>query len=73
MAIIPEYIKRKRSLTITYADPRMEEYLQRPCGLIVYQDDCLYTAIKLAGYDWVEADKFKLLVKNSRRNEGTKR
>ncbi len=60
MAIIPEYIKRKEDPSvITYADPRMEEYLQKSYGLIVYQDDCLYTAIKLAGYDWVEADKFR--------------
>jgi len=60
MAIIPEYIKRKEDpSTITYADPRMAEYLQQSYGLIVYQDDCLYTAIKLAGYDWVEADKFR--------------
>lgn len=60
MAIIPEYIKRKENPdSITYADPRMKSYLQKSYGLIVYQDDCLYTAINLAGYDWVEADKFR--------------
>ena len=26
---------------------------------MVYQDDCLYTAIELAGYDWVTVDKFR--------------
>ena len=60
MAIIPEYIKRKENpLLTTYLDPRMEKYLKKSYGLIVYQDDCLYTAIYLAGYDWIEADKFR--------------
>ncbi|MDD2823075.1 MAG: DNA polymerase III subunit alpha [Candidatus Daviesbacteria bacterium] len=60
LAIIPEYIARKRDPgKITYFDPRMEEYLQRSLGLLVYQDDVLLTAIKIAGYDWEEADKFR--------------
>jgi DNA polymerase-3 subunit alpha len=28
-------------------------------GMLVYQDDVLLTAINLAGYDWLEADKFR--------------
>jgi len=60
MAIIPEYIARKEnSDKIEYIDPRMKKFLSKSYGLIVYQDDCLYTAIYIAGYDWVEVDKFR--------------
>ncbi|MBU4210510.1 DNA polymerase III subunit alpha [Patescibacteria group bacterium] len=60
MAIIPEYIARKNDpKKISYIDPRMEKFLEKSYGLLVYQDDCLYTAINLAGYNWVEADKFR--------------
>ena len=60
MAIIPEYIARKRDASkISYFDPKMEKFLDKSYGLLVYQDDCLYTAIELAGYSWVEVDKFR--------------
>jgi len=60
MAIIPEYIARKNDPSKTsYFDPRMEKWLKKSYGLLVYQDDCLYTAIELAGYNWVEVDKFR--------------
>ena len=57
---IPDYIKRSQDpSSITYLDPRMEEYLDQSLGLIVYQDDVLLTAINLAGYNWEEVDKFR--------------
>ncbi len=60
MDSIPEYIKRKHnSELVDYLDPRMEKYLDASYGLLVYQDDVLLTAIELAGYDWMEADKFR--------------
>ena len=60
MQMIPEYIARKNDpKNITYFDPKMEKYLKKSYGLLVYQDDCLYTAIELAGYNWVEVDKFR--------------
>ncbi|MBU3935679.1 DNA polymerase III subunit alpha, partial [Patescibacteria group bacterium] len=60
MAIIPEYIARKKDpKKIKYLDPRMKQFLEKTYGLLVYQDDCLYTAINLAGYNWTEADKFR--------------
>jgi DNA polymerase-3 subunit alpha len=37
----------------------MEKFLDKSYGLLVYQDDCLYTAIELAGYNWTEVDKFR--------------
>lgn len=63
MEVIPEYIKRKNDPSlVSYLDPRMEKFLGESYGLIVYQDDLLFCAIDLAGYSWLEADKFRKAV-----------
>jgi len=63
MESIPEYIKRKHNTRLVkYLDPRMKKYLGESYGLIVYQDDLLFSAIELAGYNWEEADKFRKAV-----------
>lgn len=63
MQTIPEYIERKRNpKLVKYADPRMEKFLGASYGLIVYQDDLLFCALDLAGYNWEEADKFRKAV-----------
>jgi len=60
MAIIPEYIARKHGKSpITYYHPKMENFLDKSYGLLVYQDDLLLTAIELAGYTWKTVDKFR--------------
>ncbi len=60
MESIPEYIRRKYNpALVTYPDPRLEKILGASYGLLVYQDDVMLTAIELAGYDWMEADKFR--------------
>lgn len=60
LGVIPEYIQRKHNpKLIKYLDPRMKEYMEQSLGLLVYQEDVLYTAINLAGYSWEEADKFR--------------
>ena len=40
----------------------MKKFLGESYGLIVYQDDLLFCAIELAGYNWEEADKFRKAV-----------
>jgi DNA polymerase-3 subunit alpha len=63
MSVIPEYIARKNNpKLVKYLDPRMKDYLDKSYGLIVYQDDLLFSAISLAGYTWEEADKFRKAV-----------
>lgn len=63
MAVIPEYIKRKKNpKLVKYPDSRMEKFLDASYGLIVYQDDLLFCALDLAGYSWEEADKFRKAV-----------
>ena len=60
METIPEYIERKHNKELVkYADPRMKEYLEFSNGLLVYQDDVMLTAIYLAGYSWLDADKLR--------------
>ncbi len=60
MDFIPEYIRRKHNPeVIDYPHPDIEEILEKSLGLLIYQDDIMLTAIKLAGYDWLEADKFR--------------
>ncbi|MEM1311851.1 MAG: DNA polymerase III subunit alpha [Patescibacteria group bacterium] len=57
MVNIPEYIKRKKNpKAIKYYLPQMKKWMEPSYGILVYQDDVLYTAIEIAGYDWGEAD-----------------
>jgi len=63
IAVIPEYIRRKRNpKLVKVIDKRVEKYLEASYGLVVYQDDLLFCAIELAGYTWEEADKFRKAV-----------
>ncbi len=60
---IDEYIARKNGTARTiYLHPKMESYLAKTFGVLVYQDDLLMTAIELAGYSWGEVDKFRKAV-----------
>ncbi len=60
MESIPEFIKRKHNpQLITYSEPKLKEILQMSYGILVYQDDVLTIAIKVAGYTWEEADKLR--------------
>lgn len=60
LGVIPEYIQRKHNpKLIKYLDLRMKEYMEQSLGLLVYQEDVLFTAINIAGYSWEEADKLR--------------
>ena len=60
MANIPDYIHRKNDNSlIQYYVPQMSKWMKDSYGILVYQDDLLYTVINLAGYDWAEADTFR--------------
>ncbi|HSX40081.1 MAG TPA: DNA polymerase III subunit alpha, partial [Candidatus Saccharimonadales bacterium] len=63
MANIPEFVARKHNpKLITYPDPRLEDTLKESYGIITFQDDLLLTAIQVAGYSWLEADKLRKAV-----------
>jgi DNA polymerase-3 subunit alpha len=60
MANIPEFIRRKHNPSlIKYPDPRLSDILRESYGVITFQDDVLLTAIRVAGYSWLEADKLR--------------
>jgi len=60
---IPEYIARKQGRSrITYFHPKAEKFLAKSYGILVYQDDLLFTAMELAGYTWETVDKFRKAV-----------
>jgi DNA polymerase-3 subunit alpha len=60
MQVIPEFIKRKQNPSlITYPDERLKDILKESYGVLTFQDDVLLTVITLAGYTWLDADKFR--------------
>jgi DNA polymerase-3 subunit alpha len=60
---IPEYIARKHGKSqIKYFHPKAEKFLDKSYGILVYQDDLLFTALELAGYNWETVDKFRKAV-----------
>lgn len=63
LQFIPEYIKRKNNPEIiSYLDEALRPILEKTYGILVYQDDLLMMAHKLAGYSWGEVDKFRKAV-----------
>ena len=60
MQNIPEFIARKHNPSlIKYPDPRLKDVLSQSYGILAYQDDVLLTSIEIAGYTWLDADKFR--------------
>ncbi len=60
MQNIPDFIARKHNpQLIKYPDPRLKEVLSQSYGILTYQDDVLLTTMAIAGYSWLEADKFR--------------
>lgn len=60
MQNIPAFIARKHNpALISYPDKRLEEILKNSYGILTFQDDVLLTTIALAGYSWLDADKFR--------------
>ena len=63
MANIPEFIARKSGKRkVRYIHPKMEAYLEKSYGILVYQEDVMFTAIELAGYDWKTVDKLRTAI-----------
>lgn len=63
MQNIPDFIARKHNPDlIKYPDERLKDVLKESYGIIAYQDDVLLTAIRLAGYSWLDADKLRKAV-----------
>jgi len=60
MANIPEYIARKNGKSkVSYMHPKMSEFLDKSYGILVYQEDIMFTGMALAGYNWETIDKLR--------------
>ena len=57
MDSIPDYLARKRGqVKIDYIDPSLAEILKETYGIIIYQEQVMQIAVKMAGYTLGEAD-----------------
>jgi len=57
---IHEFIARKQGkVPVEYLHPKMEKFLDKSYGILVYQDDILFMALELAGYDWGSVDALR--------------
>jgi DNA polymerase-3 subunit alpha len=57
MDMIPEFIKRKQGLiAVEYPHPVLEEILKETYGIIVYQEQVMQIASKMAGFSLGQAD-----------------
>ena len=57
MDSIPEYLKRRNNpKTIDYIDPSLKDILEETHGIIIYQEQVMQIAVKMAGYTLGEAD-----------------
>jgi DNA polymerase III subunit alpha len=57
MEMIPDFIKRKQGLIeVRYPHPVLEEILKETYGVIVYQEQVMQIASKMAGFSLGEAD-----------------
>ncbi len=57
MDMIPDFIKRKQGLiAVEYPHPLLEEILRETYGVIVYQEQVMQIASKMAGFSLGEAD-----------------
>ena len=60
MEFIPSYISRMHGEEeIGYRHPALESILEETYGITVYQEQIMYTAMKLAGYSASEADNLR--------------
>jgi DNA polymerase III subunit alpha len=60
MNSIPEFIRRKNNPDlIKYYVPEMKEWMEGTYGILVYQEDIMFTFMKLAGYNFGQADNVR--------------
>ena len=57
MELIPDYVKAKKGITpIKYLHPLLEEICSDTYGIMIYQEQVMAAASKLAGYSLSQAD-----------------
>jgi len=65
--ITDDFIARRRGQKpITYIHPRMEQYTRETLGLIIYQEQVMWTMNELAGLSWGVCDKVRKVMGKSK-------
>lgn len=60
MAMIPDFIERKhRRVSISYEVPELEEILSETYGIMIYQEQAMQIAVKIAGFSLSDADDLR--------------
>lgn len=55
-----EFVRRKRGeIPVKYQHPLLKEILGETYGIILYQEQIMQLAMKLAGFSWTEADELR--------------
>lgn len=68
MENIPTYIENKKAnAKVTYPHPHLEEILRRTNGVIVYQEQIMQIASKMAGFSLGEADLLRRAVSKKKK------
>ncbi|MFH1643066.1 MAG: DNA polymerase III subunit alpha, partial [Patescibacteria group bacterium] len=63
MSLIPDYIKRKTGeQKVTYIHPKLEPILKNTYGIMIYQEQLMQMAQKLAGFSLSDADVLRKAV-----------
>ncbi|OGP59407.1 MAG: DNA polymerase III subunit alpha [Deltaproteobacteria bacterium RBG_13_61_14] len=68
--MVEDFIDRKHGRKpITYPLPKLEDILKETYGVMLYQEQVMQVAAKLAGYSMGEADKFRKAMGKKQREE----
>ncbi len=60
MQNIPDFVRRKHNPSlISFPDERLKDILSQSYGILTFQDDVMLISIAIAGYSWLDADKFR--------------
>lgn len=68
MEQIPEFVRRKHGSKVSFLHPLIEEILKSTYGIIVYQEQVMQIAQKLAGYSLGRADLLRRAMGKKDRN-----
>ena len=62
-----EYAERKHGRKVTYPHPDLEEILRSTYGVMVYQEQIMQIAVRMAGYSMGQADELRRVMAKKKR------
>jgi len=65
--ITDQFMRRRHGQEpVTYIHPRMEPYTNKTLGLVIYQEQVMWSMFELAGLSWGECDKVRKVIGKSK-------